>query len=329
MFWLRCCGATSFRAVTLTILLALNAASNAQATQLSFAHGVTVPKALTLTFKTIDNPADPTFSQLLGINDAGVIVGNIGSGAAGHPNQAFASAPPYKTFVSLKLPGAITTRVTGIGDDGSMSGFWSPTSGLNDTNYGFLDWNAGSTGIFLDVIVNDPLVASVPPVDQVLTFNHGVAVGYYNDAHHLSHGFAYTVKTGTFTPVDISGATSVEATAMTEQDLTCGFFTKANAQTLGFLKLLSGGSPMVFQVAGSSTTEFLGVSDYAAVGFYVGANGVRHGLIYNLTKGVYTVVDDPNGTKGTTLNAINDAKQAVGYYKDSAGNTHGFLVSGF
>lgn len=36
---------------------------------------------------TIDDPSDPTFNQLLAINDEGQIAGYYGSGATGHPNM--------------------------------------------------------------------------------------------------------------------------------------------------------------------------------------------------------------------------------------------------
>jgi hypothetical protein len=135
------------------------------------------------------------------------------------------------------------------------------------------------------------------------------------------------VKTGVFAPVNIVGATSVAVAGLTETGLYCGYFTEANGQTLAFLTAL-GGSPTVFQVPGSTTTEFLGVSGDTAIGFYTGANGVRNGLSYKISTGAYTTANDPNGAKGTTLNAINGSNQVVGYYVDSAGITHGMLVIG-
>ena len=39
--------------------------------------------------KTLDNSADPTFNQLLSINNEGAISGYFGSGAAGHPNKGY------------------------------------------------------------------------------------------------------------------------------------------------------------------------------------------------------------------------------------------------
>jgi hypothetical protein len=46
-------------------------------------------------FRTLDDPADVTFNQLLGINNRGVIAGYFGSGAAGHPNKGYLLRPPY------------------------------------------------------------------------------------------------------------------------------------------------------------------------------------------------------------------------------------------
>ena len=39
------------------------------------------------TFQTLNDNRDPTFNQLLGINDSGLISGYFGSGMAGHPNK--------------------------------------------------------------------------------------------------------------------------------------------------------------------------------------------------------------------------------------------------
>jgi hypothetical protein len=44
-------------------------------------------------FRTLDDTADPTFNQLLGINDSGLIAGYFGSGAPGHPNMGYQLAP--------------------------------------------------------------------------------------------------------------------------------------------------------------------------------------------------------------------------------------------
>src|SRR5439155_22805882 len=51
--------------------------------------------ATAYTFTTLNDQRDPTFNQLLGINNKGVIAGYFGSGATGHPNKGYILTPPY------------------------------------------------------------------------------------------------------------------------------------------------------------------------------------------------------------------------------------------
>lgn len=128
------------------------------------------------TFQTIDNPADPTFNQLLGINSAGVISGYYGSGAAGHPNQGYTIAPPYTVFLADNLPASVQTQATGV-NGGVTVGFWSPTNTGSDANFGFIRLANG----FTYLSVNNPLVTSSPEVNQLLGINeHNIAVGFYS-----------------------------------------------------------------------------------------------------------------------------------------------------
>ena len=81
----------------------------------------------TTSFTTIDNPGDPTFNQLLSINAGGVIAGYFGSGAAGHPNQAYYISPPYTSYRPANVTGAVQTQVTGLNGTTTV-GFWSGTN---------------------------------------------------------------------------------------------------------------------------------------------------------------------------------------------------------
>ncbi|MFZ1005443.1 MAG: hypothetical protein WAN65_01315 [Candidatus Sulfotelmatobacter sp.] len=278
------------------------------------------------TFETIGNPADPTFNQLLGIDNNGVISGYFGSGAAGHPNRGYTIAQPYDTFVPDNLPGSVQTQATGIANNGTTVGFWSPTNTGTDTNFGFIREANG----FTYLSVNNPLAAGSPEVNQLLGINQSnIAVGFYNDADGASHGYAYSVKTGVFTPVNVTNAVSDAATGINSNNLICGFFTNSSGRTLGFLKLLTGGKAIVFSVPGMMVTQFLGVNDSGvAVGFYADSNGLNHGVVYNPVNGQWVTVDDPSGVNGTVLNGINDNNNAVGFYTDAANNTHGTLVTG-
>jgi hypothetical protein len=94
----------------------------------TFAAMMLSASALAASFTQIGNPLDPTFNQLLGINDSGVISGYFGSGLQGHPNRGYSIAPPYTNFVSDNLPASVQTQPTGIDNSGVTVGFWSPTN---------------------------------------------------------------------------------------------------------------------------------------------------------------------------------------------------------
>ena len=150
-------------------------------------------------FRTIDNPADPTFNQLLGINDRGRIVGYFGSGAdAAHPNQGYRVKPSsdQPRFRAENVPNSVQTQVVGINDDGTTVGFFVDHAGAN---IGFVARGGHFTS------VANPATASAAPFDQLLGINrHGIAVGFYNDADGAAHGYTYDTRAGTFTPVVLS-----------------------------------------------------------------------------------------------------------------------------
>jgi hypothetical protein len=71
-------------------------------------------------FHTIDNPADPTFNNLMGINDQGLIAGFYGSGNAGHPNQGYLLTEPGE-FTPVDFPAMAQTQLTGLNNRGYRS----------------------------------------------------------------------------------------------------------------------------------------------------------------------------------------------------------------
>jgi hypothetical protein len=154
-------------------------------------------------FTALGDAKDPTFNQLLGINDFGEISGYFGSGspAATHPNKGYTIAPySGNTFTNENFTGSQQTQVTAINDWGNTVGFYALPSGAN---YGFLD----EGGVISSV--SDPLTTSKPPVDQLLGVNNnGQAAGFYNDAKDNSDTYVWDRVTRVFTPVNLPGATS-------------------------------------------------------------------------------------------------------------------------
>jgi hypothetical protein len=270
-------------------------------------------------FKTIDNTSDPTFNQLLGINNMRTISGYYGGGTAGHPNKGYTVVPPYKqaNFTAENYPGSMQTQVTCIDNLGNTGGFWVDNSNVNR---GFIEWN----GVFTSY--TDPQ-SSNSTVNQILGLNdNGIAAGFYTDGSGVNHGFTLDQATGKFKPVEPPGATNVTASAINNSGDVVGFYT-SSSQVVSFLE--RGGKFSAFSYPGSTSTMAFGVNDHdAIVGGYADASGNAHGFLlqHPLTKATFTSIDDPHGIGTTTLNGLNDRLNMVGFYVDPAGNTDGMLI---
>jgi len=278
-------------------------------------------------FKTIDDPSDITFNQLLGINNSGVISGYFGNGGVGHPNKGYTISSPYKTFVSENFTGSAQTQVTGINDAGDTSGFFAPTDHANNNaNFGFYRTKVG--GKFTEV--KDPLSSSTPSESQALGINNNnIVAGFYTDSAGNTHGYAYTISSAKFTPVHVAGGVSEAATGINNDNVVCGFSTNAKGTTLGFIEELASGTTAFFHVPGATTTQLLGVNKSSlAVGFYIGSDTYPHGVLVDMKTNKWIAINDSHGAMGTTLNGINDAGDIVGFYTDASNKTHGVLITG-
>ena len=129
-------------------------------------------------FSKLNSSNDPTFNQLLGINNRGQIAGYFGSGAAGHPNKGYTlSVGGFSSFTNENFPGAIQTQVIGVNDTGVSVGFYSTqnTESRCNNNFGFYDWH----GQFHSVNFPTRNMAS-PTVNRLLGVNNSdIAVGFY------------------------------------------------------------------------------------------------------------------------------------------------------
>ena len=159
-------------------------------------------------FRTVDNAADLTFNQLLGINNEGVIAGYFGSGAQGHPNMGYLLTPAG--YRSENVPGSVQTQVTGLNDSGVTVGFAASmnNASLVNDNHGFVDVN----GQFrtADFPAGQP---ASPPADQLLGVNdHDIAVGFYTDAKGNTDGFTATPATPSVTQLQLQAMPQGTAT---------------------------------------------------------------------------------------------------------------------
>jgi len=278
------------------------------------------PLARSFTFTTLDNQADPTFNQLLGINDAGTIVGYFGSGATGHPNKGYRLVRPYgqSNYINENYPGSAQTQVVAINNMHDTAGFWVDGS---NKNFGFVAWN----GVFTSF--RDPHTGT-GTVNQVLGLNDaGMAVGFYTDGNGLNHGFELNQATGQFTAVVPTGGSNVTAAGINDNGDVTGFATAASGAVVGFL--LRGNTFSEFAFPGAMSTTPFGINKRdQIVGAYIDASGLTHGFLLSnpLNHAKWQTIDDPNGIGTTLLNGLNDRDELVGFYVDAAGNTDGFLA---
>jgi hypothetical protein len=288
------------------------------------AHAAThVTTATTYKFETLDNAADPTFNQLLGINSSNVIAGYFGSGAPGHPNKGYLLKSPYaqSDYTNENFPGSAQTQVTGLNNIGDTVGFWANAAGT--INRGFVEWN----GVFTSY--TDPNTPKTDPVNQLLGINNaGTAVGFYNDAKGHSHAYSLNQATGAFTAITVPQSVSTVATGINKAGHIVGIATHAGVTSSW---LLENGHLTAFQFPGGSDTQAFGINtSNEIVGSYLDSANVMHGFVLTDPTGPvshWQSIDDPNGIGSTVVNGVNGVGDLVGFYTDAAGNTDGFLAT--
>ncbi len=282
--------------------------------------------ASSYSYQTLNNPGDPAFNQLLGINNAGTIVGYFGDGTIA-PNQGYTLTPP-STYTSENFPGSAQTQVVGINAAGTTVGFYVDTAG---NNFGFV--NHGGT---FTSVINPNTPVGGTSVNQILGINAtGIAVGFYTDAAGNNHGYLYNTATSSYTAITLPsgfGAVSVTATGINNAGVVTGFYTDLGGATHGFSD--NGGVFTSFDAPGGTNTMLFGINNgLTAVGSFLDPTGVTMGFTDNLSTHLFQIISDPNasptaafGVTGTTVNGINDQGNLVGFYSDG-NNVDGFLAT--
>ena len=223
------------------------------------------------TFFVLNNPNDPMFNQLLGINGANVIVGYFGDGMAvrnngyvlvpanhysidNFTNVPGCNSPPSTPFPPSPCP--TQTQAIGINAASGLAGA-TPFADI----VGFYTDIAGATHGFLDSVgvqstIDDP--AGLPPnvttpVQNLLGINNALrAAGFWTDNAGHEHGFVAEITPNTtpvaarfaeFTPAKVNAdlgltapnaAVATQTSDITNNNLVCGFYTDGNDINHGF-----------------------------------------------------------------------------------------------
>ena len=254
-----------------------------------------------LEFTRIVSPADPTFTQLLGINDHREIAGY-------HTNV------PHNKGFTLTLPGAFAdenfpnsaqTQVVGINNEGKTVGF-------------YIDAGGNTHGFDKD---HDFATVDLPGTtfNQLLGINNrNQEAGYFQDAAGLQHGYVRQAN-GDFEVLNLELPSS-QATGIDDDGDVVGFEQSSPSATTseGFLRTRAG--VKVLQFPGSTFTQALGINNHdEVVGSYTDGKGNTHGFRYR--DGQYTAIDVPGGMN-TVINGVNDDGWVVGFFVDPNQNNN-------
>jgi hypothetical protein len=293
-------------------------------------------------FFVLDNPGDPNFNQLLGINDGRVIVGYFGDGTI-IPNNGYVLVPKnhysVENFTNLPSPDfASQTQAIGINTRAfpDIVGFY--TDHATGFTHGFLDSNGVQSPVD-DPAGSPPNVTT--PVQNLLGINNfDEAAGFWTDNNGHQHGFVVELDTQSpslsrfieIPPTTFAGAIGTQASDITNNEEVCGFWTDAKGNNHGFYGFL-GQKFFTFNVKikGVTVTSTLpfGCNDEGEiVGSFTDSNGNVHGVI--LVDRRFFQFDAPGssqtpafGTMGTLINGVNDRGDIVGFFSD------GTKVNGF
>jgi uncharacterized membrane protein len=262
-------------------------------------------------FQDVNYPND-TFTQLLGINNAGQIAGYHNVNA----NSGFTLVLP-KSFTTENFPNSMQTQVIGINNTGQTVGFYVDQQGVTHGFFVGKPQAPASTG-FPNTAFN-----------QLLGINdRGQAVGYYSLSKNNTTPdvpYIYDLSGNVYELIIIHGALGgAQATGINNSQQVCGFYIDSKGVNHGFL--LSFGSLTTLDYPGSTFTQALGLNNAGeVVGSYVDGGGANHGFVYTMKTKSFQSIDDPNGVGTTVVNGINDKHQLVGFWGTSPLNT-GFVA---
>jgi hypothetical protein len=275
------------------------------------------------TFFVLNNPNDPMFNQLLGINNGNVIVGYFGDGMEIHNNgYVLVPANHYTadfTLENFTLPTGANTasQVQAIGINANTAlagatpfpdivGFYTDNA-TPPATHGFLD----SFGV--QSTIDDP--AGLPPnvttpVQNLLGINNALrAAGFWTDNNGHENGFVVEINTQTtppsgrfaeLTPAKVSTdlgvvAVATQASDITNNNLVCGFWTDAAnpPNNHGFLvyfntkahkfNMVQSLTANPAQIPNVTSLSPFGCNDNGEVVGSYTSNGTVHGFVFDGT----------------------------------------------
>jgi hypothetical protein len=271
------------------------------------------------TFRTLDNPADPAYNVLTGINDAGVIGGYYGVGIGSDTSHGYTVAPPYgvSNYAAEDFPGSTLTQVFGIDNLGDTAGVYHDAAGKS---HGFVDWNGAFTSLH-----ESPrgLNNAGWTVWTAARGNGGEFTRVYLLNARSGRRKAITAWYG--------GGDHTGGTGLNDSNHVVGWTKLFGSSTAGWALIDGRFYPISLGSGSEPSTVASGINNHdEVVGTYCESYCAQtHGFVLTGLKKTqkYVTVDDPSGVGSTEINAVNDEGQLVGTYVDASGNTNAFLAT--
>jgi probable HAF family extracellular repeat protein len=265
------------------------------------------------TYIQIDYPG-ATLTIAYGINRTGEIVGTYND-STGFTHGFLLSDG---TFTTIDYPGASLSVAAGINDAGVIAGQFNDSLGHG---HGFL-YSKGKYNRLPD----DGKVYNTSPVS---ISDKGLIAGFTLSApgaKGLYSGFESVSKT--YAPVNFPGANfSVALGINPGGDHIVGSYNLnfPTGTALGFL--YRGGSFTTIQIRGSTGTQAFGINDSGTIvgDYFVSGSSNSQGFLLKGTR--FLTINFPGAMQSFPSN-LNDFNEVVGWFIDSAGATHGYLITG-
>jgi hypothetical protein len=215
------------------------------------------------------------------------VAGNLPLWALSEPSKATVNY----IFETIEMPGLDFLELTSTNDLGHYAGNTRGADGENMVGFTLID------GVLSTYDVPDSLTFGLYGLN-----NAGQAVGFYQDAHEVSHGVI--VQAGELTQFDFPGAAETEIFGISESGLLIGDIFDADGTIHGFV------GAEQFDVPGAVTTYADDMNAAGTlVGSYIDSDGVYHGYIRH-ADGSFTTFDYPgvlSNLEYLFVNAISDA----------------------
>ena len=220
------------------------------------------------------------------------------------------SAAQSTILKRINPPGASYTTAAGLNNTGVVVGtFELPGQQLQGFSY-FVD-----SGTYTTINAPGALYTVALGVND-----SGTIAGTFTTSNGIAHGFFLTGAR--FTQYDINGSTGTVVHAIDNAGDFAGTLG-SNGNYRGFVSV--GGNLTTFAVNGRPTEAYGINSANSTVGYFINAQAnAFHGYLRDST-GHYTQIDFP-GSTSTACTSINDAGVITGFYVDTAGANHGFIL---